>query len=59
MIAKNQYGEISFSFIPQSVTSGNIYIGEILVRIPMHNNATITLEKYLKKYRNIKKLEGN
>jgi len=58
LIEKNQYGDINFSFIPQSITKDNIYFGELLVNYGI-DNSIITLEKFLKNIRKKKKLNGN
>lgn len=58
LIEKNQYGDISFRFIPQSISRDNIYRGELLVNYGI-DNSIITLEKFLKNVRKKKSLNGN
>lgn len=57
LINKNQCGEISFSFTPQSVEN-NVYSG-VLVVYNKVNNLYIPLKKLLKNVRSKKFFEGN
>jgi len=58
LIEKNQYGEFSYSFIPQNVND-NVYIGELIVNI-IDDNIYIPLKQLIKilhnKYLNGKKI---
>lgn len=55
LIKKNQYGELSFSFTPQSVEN-NVYYGELKVNTKDNN---LPLKKLLKKMHKKKIFEGN
>jgi len=57
LIKKNQYGELSFSFIPESFEN-NIYSGKLIVNHKV-NNLQIPLKKLLKNFRTKKIFEGN
>jgi len=55
LIKKNQYGELSFNFTPQSVKN-NVYSGELKVYVKDNN---LPLKKLLKNVRTKKFFEGN
>ncbi|XP_026819912.1 uncharacterized protein LOC113558616 [Rhopalosiphum maidis] len=55
LIKKNQYGELSFSFIPESFEN-NIYSGKLIVNHKV-NNMQIPLKKLLKNFRTKKIFE--
>lgn len=57
LIKKNQFGELSFSFTPQSVEN-NIYSGELIVYNKV-NNLYVPIKKLLKNVRTKKFFEGN
>lgn len=55
LIKKNQYGELSFSFTPQTVED-NVYSGELKLYF---NEFYLPLKKLLKNVRTKKMFEGN
>lgn len=57
LIKKNQYGELNFSFIPQSFEN-NVYSGILIVNHKV-NNMYLPLKKILKNFHTKKMFEGN